>query len=92
MPAMEVYFLSINCGSVIISGSRLLTKSFRFRSANEIVQVENVQIIESLFTVPPSEDVQIIADLVAGVGSSAARWIILRHGSKPSHFVLIRIL
>ena len=71
MTAMEVNFFSIDGCSVIIATGRLLTKSFRFASANQVVQIKYIEVIECLLTVPASKDVQIVADFVAGVCRAA---------------------
>ena len=92
MTTMEVDFLSVHCRSMIVATRGFLTKSLGLASADEIVQVEYVKVIKSLLTVPTTEDVQIVADLVARVGCPAGRWIVLGHRGEPSHIYTMRYL
>ncbi len=77
MTAVEIYFITIDSSCVVISTSRFGAKSLGFTSADQIVEVEYIQIIECLLSVPTAEDVQEVTDFVAGVSGPTTRWVIL---------------
>ena len=85
MAAMEVNFVTINRSCMIIATGWFGSKGFWFRAAHEVVQIEDVEVVQGFFTVPSSENVQLIAYFVTRVGSAARRRIILRNGCVPSH-------
>ena len=85
MAAVEVNFLPVDRCGVVIPACRLLPKGLWLTPADQVVQVEHVQIVEGLLAVPASEDVEVVADFVAGVGCTAARRVILGHRGEPSH-------
>ena len=86
MTTVEVNFLTIYSSGVVITTGWLLAKSFRLTAANQVVQIQDIEVIQSLLTIPSAEDVQVVAYFVARVGSSARWWIVLRYRREPGHF------
>ena len=58
--AMKVYFVTVDCCGVVIPARWLLAECFRLASADEIVEVQYVQVVQRLLTIPSPEDVKVV--------------------------------
>ena len=89
---MEVDFLTVHRSRVIVATRGFLTEGLGLAAADQIVEVQHVEVVQSLLTVPATEDVQVVADFVAGVRSPARGRVVLGNGREPSHLSLMRYL
>jgi len=85
--SVEVNFINVDGGRVIVAACWLLPVGLWFASADELVEVEHVEVIESFLSIPASEDVKIVSDFVTRVCCSATRRIVLRNRRIPGHNV-----
>ena len=58
--AMKVYFVTVDCCGVVIPARWLLAECFRLAPADEVVEVQYVQVIQCLLTIPSPEDVKVV--------------------------------
>lgn len=65
MTAVKVDFVSVDSSSVVVAASWLRSKSLRLATTNQIVKIENIEVVKSLFAVPTSENIQEVANFVA---------------------------
>jgi hypothetical protein len=63
--AVKVDFVSVDSSSVVVAASWLRSKSLRLAATNQIVKIEHIEVVKSLFTVPTSENIQEVANFVA---------------------------
>ena len=58
--AMKVYFVTVDCCGVVIPARWLLAECFRLAPADKVVEVQYVQVIQRLLTIPSPEDVKVV--------------------------------
>ena len=65
MTAVKVDFVAVDSTSVVVAASWLRSKSLRLAATNQIVKIEHIEVVKSLFAVPTSENIQEVANFVA---------------------------
>ena len=58
--AMKVYFVAVDCCGVVVPARWLLAECLRLAPADEVVEVQHVQIVQRLLTIPSTEDVKVV--------------------------------
>ena len=65
MTAVKVNFVAVDRCSVVVTASWLRSKSLRLATTNQIVKIEHIEVVKSLFAVPTSKNIQEVANFVA---------------------------
>ena len=72
MTSVEVDVVTDNSRRMVVPASWPGPFGFRF-IPDQLVYIEHIEVVESLFAIPPAEDVEEGAHLVTAVGCSIAR-------------------
>ena len=60
MTPVEVNFVSVDSGRVVVATGRLWSEGFWLTTAHQVVQIEHIKVIECLFAVPATKNVELV--------------------------------
>ena len=60
MAAMKVDFITVDSCGVIVPTGWLLAKCFRLTPADQVVEVQHVEVVKCFLSVPSPEDVKVV--------------------------------